>query len=99
LECLSDAQRVFSAHPEIGDVNQKLEIYGLLSLSNLRASKIEKAIESATHAMELSSSSHPSVYHALSGYTGPAEVFLTLWENEPMRSKRRVILAWDHMEG
>jgi tetratricopeptide (TPR) repeat protein len=86
LECLGDAQSILSAHPEIGDVNQKLEIYGLLSIAHLRALQPDKAIKSATHALELSTSSYPSVYHALSGYTGPAEVLLSLWERDPMRA-------------
>ena len=86
LECLANAQRIFSAHPEIGDVNQKLEIYGLLSIAYLRASQIDSALEAAGLALELSSSSYPSVYHALSGYTRPAEVYLNLLENDPSRT-------------
>jgi tetratricopeptide (TPR) repeat protein len=82
LECLTKAQSIIEAHPEIGDINQKLEIYGLLSLTYLRTSQIDNAIESAGRALELSSGSYPSVYHTLSGYTGPAEVYLTLWERE-----------------
>jgi tetratricopeptide (TPR) repeat protein len=80
LKCLEEAQRVLSAHPEIGDQNQKLEIYGLLSIAQLHALEFDRALESAERALELSRKEYPSVYHAFSGYSGPAEVSLTLWE-------------------
>ncbi|MBV8771918.1 MAG: AAA family ATPase [Deltaproteobacteria bacterium] len=85
LECILNAHSVVTAHPEIGDLNQKLEVYGLMSVAYLRASQIDKAIESADRALELSRGCYPSIYHAFSGYTGPTEVCLTLWEREPGR--------------
>jgi tetratricopeptide (TPR) repeat protein len=87
LECLTNAQRTLSDHPEVGDLNQRLEIYGLLSTAYLRLPQFNKAIESANRALELSSSSRPSIYHALSGYTGPAEVYLSLLETDRENSR------------
>ena len=48
LGCLANAEGIFLAHPEIGDVNQRLEIYGLLSIAHLRTAQADKAIKAAT---------------------------------------------------
>ncbi|MBI5030988.1 MAG: AAA family ATPase [Chloroflexi bacterium] len=60
----------------------KIETLGLLSLTHLRRSEHEEALSTADQGLTLTTKSMPSFYAAITGYAGPAEVYLTLWENQ-----------------
>jgi class 3 adenylate cyclase/tetratricopeptide (TPR) repeat protein len=81
-EYLESAASLFAIHPEMGDEDAKTEIYGLLAITHLRLSNLEKALEFAERAASRTSTSGPSNYQTFPGYVGPAEVYLSLWEKD-----------------
>ncbi|MBI3797077.1 MAG: tetratricopeptide repeat protein, partial [Deltaproteobacteria bacterium] len=80
LSLLEEAHHILTTHTEIGDKDQKIEVSGLLSVAHLRRAEFDQALELAQQAISLTGKSSPSAYHTFSGYAGPAEVYLTLWE-------------------
>lgn len=73
----------------VGDGNEvtviplRLELLGLTSMVHLRRGEYKEAQEAAQLSLRLATKVNPSFYVAITGYTGPAEVYLTLWESEP----------------
>jgi tetratricopeptide (TPR) repeat protein len=80
LGLLKEAQHILATHTEIGDQDQKIEICGLLTVAHLRREEFDQALELAQQATALTGKSSPSAFHTFSGYAGPAEVYLSLWE-------------------
>ena len=60
----------------------KIELLGLESITHLRQGDSKAAQATAAAALALTEKATPSFYAAISGYTGPAEVYLELWERK-----------------
>jgi class 3 adenylate cyclase/tetratricopeptide (TPR) repeat protein len=82
METLQSMRTSVSEGDELAVLSLKMEMLGLLSVAYLRARDHEKALETAGQVMNLTKKSTPSYYAAITGYTGPAEVYLTLWETK-----------------
>jgi class 3 adenylate cyclase/tetratricopeptide (TPR) repeat protein len=76
---LANTATLFAQHESIADVYIQLELSGLEAIGHLRASRPDAARTAADRALALTSHSRPFSYFP-DGYTGPAEVYLGLWE-------------------
>ena len=59
-----------------------IEMYGLLSIAYLRRSETQYALEMAEKALNLTAKGAPSNFSSFTAYFGPANVYLTLWEED-----------------
>jgi class 3 adenylate cyclase/tetratricopeptide (TPR) repeat protein len=63
------------------DRHGQIQTHGMLAVAYLRRGDAPRAEREAAIAAELIAQSSPTVYSALEGYSGVAEVYLALWEN------------------
>jgi ATP/maltotriose-dependent transcriptional regulator MalT len=68
---------------EVAVIPLRMELLGLTSMVHLRCGEYEEAQDAAQRSLDLTIKANPSFYAAITGYTGPAEVYLTLWEDQP----------------
>ena len=57
-----------------------IEMYGLFSVTYMRRSDTQLALEMAEKSLELTAKGTPSNYSSFTAFAGPATVYLTLWE-------------------
>jgi tetratricopeptide (TPR) repeat protein len=58
----------------------KMELLGMLAIASLRSGDVDAALQNAAQTLALTARAMPSFYAALSGYTGPVDVYLTVKE-------------------
>jgi len=63
------------------DRHGQIQANGLLAVACLRSGDLRRALQAANTAAALIAQSSPTVYSALEGYAGVAEVYLALWED------------------
>ncbi|MGH2593828.1 MAG: adenylate/guanylate cyclase domain-containing protein, partial [Anaerolineae bacterium] len=63
------------------DRHGQIQANGLLAVAYLRSGDLGRARQAANTAAALIAQSSPTVYSALEGYAGVAEVYLALWED------------------
>lgn len=80
LETLKD---LIGEGDEVAVIPLRMELLGLTSMVHLRRGEYTAAQEVAGHSLTLTEKANPSFYAAITGYTGPAEVYLTMWEYQP----------------
>lgn len=74
----------------------KIELLGLESIARLRRGESNAALDAADQVLGLTEKAMPSFYAAITGYTGPAQVYLDLWErkdtatNLPKRAEQAI---------
>jgi predicted ATPase/class 3 adenylate cyclase len=78
--CLEELHSLLTEDSTITDEALSLEMYGLLAMTHLRRAEFTLALEMVEKATLLTQSLLPSNFSSFSGYTGPACVYLTLWE-------------------
>lgn len=82
------ALRTFvSAGDEVAVLPLKMELLGLESTALLRRGESEAAVDTAARALALTEKATPSFYAAITGYTGPAQVYLDLLERKGSRAE------------
>lgn len=96
MKSLADLRALVGKGDEVAVLALKIELLGLESIAYLRRGDIKAAVSAADRAFALTEKATPSFYAAISGYTGPAQVYLELWERNaatpelPDRAKRAV---------
>ena len=80
---LMTLQTLIGDGDEITVIPLKMELLGITSLVHLRRGEDKEAEETARQSLDLAVKMIPSFYAAITGYAGPAEVYLTLWEANP----------------
>jgi tetratricopeptide (TPR) repeat protein len=80
---LDALQKLVGDGDEVTVIPLRLELLGLTSMLHLRRAAHQEAQEAAGRSLALAAKVNPSFYDAITGYTGPAEVYLTLWEAQP----------------
>lgn len=84
---LSTLQALVGEGSEVSVIPLKMELLGLTALVHLQRGQIDDALKVAQQSLDLTVKANPSFYAAVTGYTAPAEVYLTLWENKPTNSE------------
>lgn len=79
---LAELRELVGAGDEVAVLPLKIELLGLESIAHLRRGDSAAALDAAVQALTLTEKATPSFYAAVSGYTGPAQVYLDLWENK-----------------
>ena len=62
------------------DMSEKVRAYGLLALATLYQGKYEQSLQAAQALLHVPGQAMPTVFSTLVGYSGVAELYLTLWE-------------------
>lgn len=78
---------------EVAVLPLRMELLGLEALAHLRRGEFQAAADTADRALALTEKATPSFYAAITGYTGPAEVYLARWESGetmPAPAKRAI---------
>jgi hypothetical protein len=81
-DCASQLQALLEGSRKIVDEPLKISSYGALASVRLQQGQWDLARQAATQAEQLIARSTPTACQALPGYSGVAEVFLRLWEEE-----------------
>jgi ATP/maltotriose-dependent transcriptional regulator MalT len=84
---LSTLQALIGEGSEVSIIPLKMELLGLTSLVHLQRGEDNEALKAAQQSLDLTVKANPSFYAAVTGYTAPAEVYLTLWENQPANTE------------
>jgi hypothetical protein len=64
------------------DMISKIKAHGLLAAASLHYEQFELAEKAAETTLSLIDQAQPTSLNIFTGYTGPAEVYLSLWETE-----------------
>jgi tetratricopeptide (TPR) repeat protein len=78
---LGELRDLMTGDSKIKEEGLLIEMYGLLSVLYLRRSEPELALETAESTLEHTGKGAPSNYSSFTAYAGPANVYLTLWED------------------
>lgn len=73
------------AGDEVTVLPLKMELLGLESIVRLRRGESQAALDAADHALALTAKAIPSFYAAITGYAGPAAVYLDFLERKDTR--------------
>lgn len=84
---LSTLQALIGEGSEVSIIPLKMELLGMTALVHLQRGQIDDAMKAAQQSLDLTVKANPSFYAAITGYTAPAEVYLTLWENQPTNTE------------
>jgi ATP/maltotriose-dependent transcriptional regulator MalT len=84
---LSTLQALIGEGSEVSVIPLKMELLGLAALVHLQRGDNEEALKAAQQSLDLTLKANPSFYAAVTGYTAPAEVYLTLWEGQPANNE------------
>jgi len=80
---LSTLQTLIGEGSEVSVIPLRMELLGMTALVHLQQGQIDQAVKKAQQSLDLTVKANPSFYAAITGYTAPAEVYLTLWEDQP----------------
>ncbi len=80
---LSTLRALIGEGSEVSVIPLKMELLGLTALVHLQQGEYNEALKAAQQSLDLTVKANPSFYAAITGYTAPAEVYLTLWESQP----------------
>ena len=84
---LSTIQALIGEGREVSVISLKMELLGMTALVHLRREQYDEALKAVQQSLDLTVNANPSFYAAITGYTAPAEVYLTLWENQPANNE------------
>ena len=84
---LSVLQALIGEGSEISILPLKIELLGMTALVHLQRGQIDDALKVTQQSLDLTMKANPSFYAAITGYTAPAEVSLTLWESQPANTE------------
>lgn len=87
MTSLTELRELVGAGDEVTVLPLKIELLGLEALAHLRRGDSNAALDAAAQALALTEKATPSFYAAISGYTGPALVYLDLWEHKDHTSE------------
>jgi tetratricopeptide (TPR) repeat protein len=82
MASLEELRTLMTEDSKIKEEALLMEMYGLFSVTHLRRSETQSALEMAEKSLELTTKGTPSNYSSYTAYFGPAYVYLTLWEED-----------------
>ena len=78
--CLDELNSLLTEESQITNEALTMEIYGLASMTRLRQSDPQGALEMAGRCTQLTAKSTPSNFSSFSGFAGPACTYISLWK-------------------
>jgi class 3 adenylate cyclase len=77
---LGQLQTLLEQGDEAVYISQRLDFCGYQALIHLRQAEYQQSFEAAKATLDLTAKYRPNNFSLVAAYSGPAEVFLTLWE-------------------